>query len=186
MARRQAALANTSCTPARGAVWPVRKGPAVAAPSRRWPGSCADGRSWTCRQVGQDPRHPDEAHFPLIPQGHHRLDSLLRFHLGAAGRHVHLHQVQPVRPEPAQALLDSGPDVGTAIVVRERRPGTCWRVTEHASALGRQEELIPAMAHITADELLAAAIVNRGVEPGHFWYKIKVVQEALRGPVRNF
>jgi hypothetical protein len=41
---------------------------------------------------------------------------------------VHLHEIEPVGVEPAQALLDPGPDVAGAVVVRERRPGAGWRL----------------------------------------------------------
>ena len=115
-------------------------------------------------QVREDPRHPDEADLPLLAQRHQRLDGPGRRHLGGAGRHVHLDQVQPVGAEPAQALLDPGPDVAAAVVVRERRPGIGRRVAEQTSALGRQEVVLPAVAEIPADELLAAAVVDRGVD----------------------
>jgi hypothetical protein len=79
---------------------------------------------------------------------------------------VHLHQVQVVGAQPAQALLDPGPDVAGAVVVRERRPGTGRRRPEQAAALGRQEELRAAVAQVATDELLAAAVVDRCIEVG--------------------
>ena len=115
-------------------------------------------------QVRQNARHADEPGLPLVAHRHDGLDGLLGLHLGAAGRHVHLHQVQVVGAEPAQALLDPGTDVGGAVVVRERRPGPGWRGAEQAAALGSQEVLVAPVAQVTPDQFLAAAVVDGRVD----------------------
>jgi hypothetical protein len=106
------------------------------------------------RQVRRDPGHPDEADLALVAQGQqlpHRLGCL---HLSAAGRHVGLHEIEPVGAEPVQTLFDTGPDVGCAVVVRERWRGARGRAAEEASALRRQEVLVTAVGEVPADELL--------------------------------
>ena len=115
-------------------------------------------------QVRQRSRHPDKADLPRVAQRLQGLDGPVRLQLGPAGRHVHLQQVEAVRAEPAQALLDPGPDVAGAVVVRERRPGTGWRVARQATAFRGQEVLLAAVTEMPADELLAAAVIDRRVD----------------------
>jgi hypothetical protein len=76
---------------------------------------------------------------------------------------VHLDQVEAVGAQPPQRLLDVGADVRGAVVVRVRRRRV-GRDLDQAAALGGEEELVPAVADVRADELLAAAVVGRGVD----------------------
>ena len=59
----------------------------------------------------------------------------------------------------AQRLLDVGADVRLAVVVRVRRRQVAGGL-DRAAALGGEEELVPAVADVGADELLAAAVVG--------------------------
>ena len=72
---------------------------------------------------------------------------------------MHLDEVESVGAEPAQRLLDVRADVRGAVVVRVRgrRVG---RDLDQAAALGGEEELVPAVADVGADELLAATVVG--------------------------
>ena len=72
-------------------------------------------------------------------------------------------QVEAVGAQPAQALLDAGAHVGGAEVVRERRRRV-RRELEQAAALGGEEVLVAAVGEVAADQLLAAAVVDRGVD----------------------
>jgi hypothetical protein len=103
---------------------------------------------------------------------------------------VHLHQVQPVRAEPAQALLDPGPDVAGAVGVRERWRGAGRRVTEQAPAFGRQEILAAPVAEIPADQFLAPAVIGRCVDQADPAVEYRVQQPpgllvVYRRPVRR-
>jgi hypothetical protein len=72
---------------------------------------------------------------------------------------VDLDQVQAVGAEPAERLLDVGADVRGAVVVRVGRRRVGWDL-DQAAALGGEEELVPAVADVRADQLLAAAVVG--------------------------
>src|ERR1035437_4918730 len=72
-------------------------------------------------------------------------------------------EIQVVRTESPQRPLDNRADVAGAVVVRVRR----GRVPAHldwAAALGGEEELIAPVPHVAPDELLASAVVGRGVD----------------------
>jgi hypothetical protein len=71
---------------------------------------------------------------------------------------VDLDQVQAVGAEPAERLLDVGADVRRAVVMRVRRRRVGWDL-DQAAALRGEEELVPAVADVRADQLLAAAVV---------------------------
>jgi hypothetical protein len=72
---------------------------------------------------------------------------------------VHLDEVQAVGAQPPERLLDVGADVLGAVVVRVGRRRVGWDLKQ-AAALGGEEELVPAVADVAADELLAAAVVG--------------------------
>src|SRR5215471_11877329 len=114
-------------------------------------------------QVRKNARHSDEADLSFRLQLSQGLDGTAGGQRGRARRHVHLHQVETVGAEPAQALLDVRPHVFRAVVVRVRRRHV-RRQLQRAAALGRQEELIPPVTDESADELLAPAVVGRGVD----------------------
>ena len=115
-------------------------------------------------KVGQRARHPEEADLAFVTKGLHGFDSAVSLQLLAARRHVNLEQVEAVGTEAAQALLDPRPDVVGPEVVGERRGGAGRRVAEEAPAFGGQEVLVAPVPDVTADQLLAAAVVDRGVD----------------------
>jgi len=72
---------------------------------------------------------------------------------------VHLDQVEAVGAQAPQRLLDIGADISGAVVMRVRRR-RAGRDLDRAPAFGGEEELVPAVADVTADQLLAAAVVG--------------------------
>jgi hypothetical protein len=96
---------------------------------------------------------------------------------------VHLDQVEAVGAQTPQRLLEVGADIPWAVVVRVGR-GRVGRELDRASAFGGEEELVPAMTDVAADQLLAAAIVGRGVDQVDAAVEGRV-QEAARVLVRD-
>jgi hypothetical protein len=114
-------------------------------------------------QVREDAGHADEPDLALVLEFVQRLDGVVVRELLGARRHVHLHQVQAVGAQPAQALLNVGPDVAGAVVVRVRRRGAD-RDLQQAAALRSEEVLLAAAAEVAADKFLAPAVVRGSVD----------------------
>jgi len=72
-------------------------------------------------QMRKGSGHADEADFPLIAERYERLDSLVGLQLVATRRQVDLEEVEVIRAEPPQTLLDPGADVLGSKIVREGR-----------------------------------------------------------------
>ena len=118
---------------------------------------------WSGR-FGESAGHPDEPNLAVIPEALEGADGVLGLHQLPGGRHVHLHQIEVIRLEASQAPVQARPDVVAAEVVRVGRPrGPRGRVAEKTTALGRQEASAP-VGEESTDQLLAVAIVDRGVD----------------------
>ena len=80
-------------------------------------------------------------------------------------------------------MLDVGADIPGAVVMRvgRRRVG---RGVERAPAFRGEEELVPAVAEVAADQFLAAAVIGRGVDQVNAAVEDRV-QQAARVFVRN-
>jgi hypothetical protein len=76
---------------------------------------------------------------------------------------VHLEEIEAVGLKSAETLLNAGPDVLLAVVMGIRGSGSGRRRAEEAPALGRQEIVISTMTDVASDQLLAAAVVDGGV-----------------------
>ena len=76
---------------------------------------------------------------------------------------MHLDQVQVISSQVPEALLDASADVRGAVIVGGEHGLPGWH-RRRAAALGGEEELAAARAEVAADQLLAAPVVDRGVD----------------------
>jgi hypothetical protein len=77
---------------------------------------------------------------------------------------VDLDQIEMIRLQSSKTLLESGPNVLTAVVVGKRGSGAGRRITDEAATLGGQKILMAAVGDIAADQFLASAVIDGGVD----------------------
>ena len=110
-------------------------------------------------EVRQEAGHADEADLALVAQRQRLAERALRVELLAAQAAVELHEVEVVGLQQAQAVLDAAADVLGRVHVLGPMPRT-----GHAAALRREHVLGAAVGDELADQLLAAPVVDRGVD----------------------
>ena len=120
-----------------------------------------DPRSREFLQIRRAGGDPDEAGLPGpadFLEGLGQPPFLDLFHRGV----VHLQQIDAVRSQAAQALVDVGAQAVRGPQVPGLQPVSVE--VDVAAALGGEEELVAAVAYVSADTLLAGPVVRGGVD----------------------
>ena len=114
-------------------------------------------------EVRERARHAEEADLALVAEPDISSIVPLGLHLRATRRHVDLDEVEVVGPQAPQALLDAGADVRRAVVVRDGGVASARR-RRAGSRTWRRGSTRRGVRDVAADQLLAAAVVDRGVD----------------------